>query len=170
MVSRAEGGRRVKEERHEAILRIVRDRVIGTQEQLAAALREAGFDVTQATVSRDIRELGLIKVPAPQGGYRYAMPPRSLPPDALGRAQRTFFEYVTDVRFSANLLLVKTLPGGAHVVAAAIDGLDLDEVVGTVAGDDAVLVVVTDGRDRPAPGAASRLFERFSGWRQGAPQ
>src|SRR5690606_14472483 len=116
------------------------------------------------------RELGLIKVPAPQGGYRYAMPPRSLPPDALGRAQRTFFEYVTDVRFSANLLLVKTLPGGAHVVAAAIDGLDLDEVVGTVAGDDAVLLVATDGRDRPAPGAASRLFERCSGWRQGAPQ
>lgn len=157
----------MKEERHEAILRIVRDRVVSTQEQLAAALRELGFEVTQATVSRDIRELGLIKVPSPGGGYRYAVPPRPLPPDALGRAQRTFYEYVTDIRFSGNLLLVKTVPGGAHVVAAAIDSLHLDEVVGTVAGDDAVLVVVTDGRENPVPGAVSQLFDRFTGWRQG---
>lgn len=157
----------MKEERHEAILRIVRDQSIGTQEQLAAVLRQSGFEVTQATVSRDIRELGLIKVPAPEGGYRYAVPPRPLPIDALGRAQRTFSEYVTDLRYSGNLLLVKTLPGGAHIVAAALDGLDLDEVVGTVAGDDAVLVVVTDGRERPAPGAVTRLFEQFTQWRQG---
>lgn len=154
----------MKEARHQAILRIVREVEIRTQEQLSEELRRAGFDVTQATVSRDIRELGLIKVATPGGEYRYSLPPHAAPTDALGRVQRTFREYVTEVAFSGNLLVLKTLPGSAPVVAAALDELQLPGVVGTVAGDDAVLVVAKDGAPQPASEAARQLLAQFQRW------
>ncbi len=154
----------MKEARHQAILRIVRELDVKTQEQLADELRRAGFVVTQATVSRDIRELGLVKVAAKQGEYRYSVPPDVSPADAFGRVQRTFREYVTNVAYSANLLVIKTLPGSAQVVAAALDALHLEGVVGTVAGDDAVLVVASDGHPHPAPGHATDLYEQFVSW------
>lgn len=154
----------MKEDRHQAILRIVREADVKTQEQLADELRRSGFVVTQATVSRDIRELGLLKVAAKQGEYRYSVPPDVAPADSLGRVQRTFREYVTDVAFSGHLLLIKTLPGSAQVVAAALDALHLEGMAGTVAGDDAVLVVAKDGRPEPAPGHATELYRRFLSW------
>lgn len=154
-----------KAERQRAILRIIRERSVGTQEELAALLSAEGFEVTQATVSRDIRELRLVKVASEGGGYRYAEPPASPPPDALGRAQRAFREFVVDVAFSGNLIVVKTLPGSAQVVAAALDELALEGVIGTVGGDDAILVVLADGRKEPPPGLPSRVYRTFLEWR-----
>ena len=154
-----------KAERHRAILRIIREQSVGTQEELAALLSREGFDVAQATVSRDIRELRLVKVADDVGGYRYAEPPTNPPSDALGRAQRAFREFVVDVAFSGNLLVVKTLPGSAQVVAAALDDLELEGVIGTVGGDDAILVVLADGRKEPPPGIASRVYNTFREWR-----
>lgn len=156
-----------KEERHRAILNIIREKPIGTQEELADELRRAGFAVAQATVSRDVKELRLVKVADDGGGYRYAVPPSALPPDALGRLQRAFRDYVVDVGFSGNLLLVKTLPGSAQVVAAALDSVEVEGIVGTVAGDDAILVVLADGRSQPPPGLPSRVYRTFQAWRQG---
>lgn len=155
-----------KEERHRAILSIIREKAVGTQEELVAELRRAGFAVAQATVSRDVRELRLVKVAGEGGGYRYAVPPSALPPDALGRVQRAFQDFVVDVAFSGNLLLVKTLPGSAQVVAAALDSVEIEGIVGTVAGDDAILVVVADGRSQPAPGLPSQVYRTFLTWRQ----
>jgi len=155
----------MKESRQQAILAIIRERDVRTQEELARALKERGIEATQATVSRDVRELGLIKVASKDGGYRYAVPPRPLPPDALGRVQRTFRDYVLDIAFSGSLLVLKTQPGSAMVVAAALDALNLEGVAGTIAGDDAVLVVAKDGRPEPAKGAASELYAQFLSWR-----
>ena len=155
----------MKDSRQQAILNIIREREVSTQEQLARALRESGFDVTQATVSRDIRELGLIKVASKSGEYRYATPPRPLAPDAVGRVQRTFRDFVRDIDFSGNLLVIKAQPGSAMVIAAAIDALELEGIAGTIAGDDAVLVVVKDGRPSPAPGTATELYRQFVSWR-----
>lgn len=155
-----------KEERHRAILNIIRDKVVSTQEDLAEELRRAGFAVAQATVSRDVRELRLVKVADDEGGYRYAIPPSAMPPDSLGRLQRAFRDYVVDVRFSGHFLLVKTLPGSAQVVAALLDSVEIEGVVGTVAGDDAILVVLADGRSQPPPGIPSQVYRTFQAWRQ----
>lgn len=156
----------MKESRQQAILSIIREYDVRTQEELAMELRARGFEVTQATVSRDIRELGVVKIASKDGGYKYAAPPSPLPPDALGRVQRTFQDYVKDVAFSGCLLVIKTHPGSAMVVAAALDALNLDGVAGTIAGDDAVLVVAKDGKPAPAEGAATELYERFLEWRR----
>jgi len=91
---------------------------------------------------------------------------RPLPPDALGRAQRTFRDFVKDIAYSGSLLVIKTQPGSAMVVAAALDDLNLEGVAGTIAGDDAVLVVAKDGKPAPAPGAATELYEQFLEWRR----
>ena len=156
----------MKESRQQAILSIIRESEVRTQEELARELRARGFEVTQATVSRDIRELGVVKVASKDGGYRYAAPPSPLPPDALGRAQRTFRDFVKDIAYSGSLLVIKTQPGSAMVVAAALDDLNLEGVAGTIAGDDAVLVVAKDGKPAPAPGAATELYEQFLEWRR----
>lgn len=155
----------MKEPRQQAILTIIREQDVRTQDQLAGELRARGFEATQATVSRDIRELGLIKVVSKDGGYRYAEPQGPLPPDALGRVQKTFHDFVRDIAFSGLLLVIKTQPGSAMVVAAALDALNLEGVAGTVAGDDAVLVVAKDGNPAPLDGAAKDLYEKFRAWR-----
>lgn len=156
-----------KEERHRAILSIIREKAVGTQEELAAELRRAGFDVAQATISRDVRELRLIKVAGEDGTYRYAAPPdESVPGDALGRVQRAFRDFVIHVAFSGHLIFLKTTPGSAQVVAAALDSVEIDGVVGTVAGDDAILVVLSDGQSQPPPGRPTELFRMFRSWKE----
>jgi transcriptional regulator of arginine metabolism len=143
----------VKIRRHEAIRRIIAERVVTTQEELAQALAAEGMEVTQATVSRDIRELGLVKVPD-EVGYRYAEPAPTLASDTLGRARRNFAEFVVGVERSGSLLVVKTSPGSANAVAASIDEVKLDNVAATLAGDDVLLIVVREpheeGRHRAA--------------------
>ena len=139
----------MKTQRHAAILRIVRRDTVGSQEQLRELLRADGFDVTQATLSRDIRELGLAKVAAPDGGSHYA------PPEGGGSGVRPHLEQLLPTMLvSAEgvgpLLVLKTTTGGAQALALALDGAGWNEVIGTIAGDDAILVIVRSERARRA--------------------
>lgn len=132
----------MKARRHGLILSIIKEKPIETQEALGAALKAEGVEVTQATLSRDIKELGLIKVPTPSGEYRYSLPLDRSFPDLLKRAERMFEGAVTSIDHTENLIMIKTTSGAAHGVAAALDDLDWNEVVGTIAGDDSILVIV----------------------------
>jgi len=133
----------VKSLRQAKIREIIMSKVISTQEQLAEELAAAGFSVTQATVSRDIKEMRLIKVSSPTGEYRYSLPP-SAPQhgDPVEMAKRIFANSVLSVDYSENLVLIRTLPGHAGAVGDAVDDLNWAGIVGTLAGDDTVLVVV----------------------------
>jgi len=143
----------VKAERHRLILSIIAQQAIETQDELVAALQAEQFQVTQATVSRDIKELRLAKVAMPDGRYRYALPGNFAEgdEDPMRRLQRAFEDYVQSVDAAGNLIVVKTEPGSAPLVAAAIDGLQLGEIAGTIAGDDTILVVVRDLQEKRLP-------------------
>lgn len=131
--------------RERAIRSIVSDRSVRTQSELVEALRERGIDASQSTVSRDVKRLGLVKVPADDGGYRYARPAEASPPaDARGRLRSAVDEFVTGVAEGRAILALKTPPGGADPVAAALDDADLDDVEATLAGDDTVFVLAAD--------------------------
>ena len=131
--TRADRERRIRE--------IIAHRAVGTQEELAAALRRQGLAVTQATVSRDIKRLGLVKVTMGDGHSRYVAPDRPSPIDVLRRLRHAATEYVLSVDAGEDLVVIRTLTGRANAVAAAIDEMRWDDVVGTVAGDDTILVV-----------------------------
>lgn len=134
----------MKLKRHAKIKEIIETGKIETQEDLANALRSEGIEVTQATVSRDIKEMMLMKVPDANGRYRYALPtaPASnVPPE---RITRVFRESVTNVLSSLCMVVLRTHPGTASSVAYAIDYMQWPEVLGTIAGDDTVFVAVAD--------------------------
>jgi len=124
------------------ILEVIENNVVETQEELVELLRESGINVTQATISRDIKELNLIKVPAAAGHYKYAMPFERGLGNALERLERMFKDSVLQVEDSENLIVIKMLPGTAQGLASIIDSLKWQEIIGTVAGDDTILVVV----------------------------
>ncbi len=128
--------------RHATIKEIIENNVIETQDDLAEALRKQAITVTQATVSRDIKELMLIKVPAGEGRYRYAFPVESNTAFLQPRMERIFQDSVIGIDHSSNIVVIKTLPGTAQAVAAAIDNTKWADIIGTVAGDDNILVVV----------------------------
>ncbi len=149
------GGAPTKGERQRAILELVRTSVIRTQDDLVGALRRRRLRVTQATVSRDIRDLGLLRV-HDERGPRYVAAAAELDPGAANaRVRRALSEHVHGIEFIDLLGLVHTAPGSASLVAAAIDGARFDELAGTVAGDDTVLII---SRSRPA---AQRLLLRL---------
>ena len=130
----------MKPKRHSSILDLVRTARIPSQEVLRELLAERGFEVAQATLSRDIRELGLVKVPDEDGGSVYTVPAHiTEPTPALSRLLPTRYLGCDGV---GNLMVVKTLTGGAQPVAAAIDWEEWPEVVGTIAGDDSILIVL----------------------------
>lgn len=129
--------------RHAKIKEIIDQQAVETQEELAEALRQHGIEVTQATVSRDIKELMLIKVPAGDGGYRYAFPSEQGLILSQSRMERTFRDSVTSIGASENIIVMRTLPGTAQAVAYTIDYVKWPEILGTVAGDDTIFVVVT---------------------------
>jgi transcriptional regulator of arginine metabolism len=142
----------MKIQRHAAILRVVRERRIESQDELREALAEEGFVVTQATLSRDIRELGLAKLADPQGGAYYAHPHRAaLRPD-LAQVLPTLLVSVDGV---GPLLVLKTASGSAGAVTEALDQAGWEEVMGTIAGDDTVLVITRSQKLRQA--IASRI-------------
>ncbi|MGI6035916.1 MAG: arginine repressor [Limnochordia bacterium] len=151
----------MKNVRQAAMLNIIRSKSIATQTELAEELRKRGISVTQATISRDIKELGLIKVADEGGAYRYVRPQRLGASDVLRRAQRAFTDYVVDVDYAGNLIVVKTLPGTAQAVAAALDDLAWPEVVGTVGGDDAILVIVRQEEAGPPYGPVKEVLARL---------
>ncbi|MCX7780233.1 MAG: arginine repressor [Negativicutes bacterium] len=128
--------------RHTKIKEIIERSVVETQEDLAEALRKEGIEVTQATVSRDIKELMLIKVPTGDGRYRYAFPPEQNVLLSQSRMERVFQDSILAIDYSVNIIVLRTPPGAAQVVAYTIDNAKWPEVIGTVAGDDTVLVVV----------------------------
>jgi transcriptional regulator of arginine metabolism len=131
--------------RRQAVLRevITRQRV-GGQDRLLAELRERGIRTTQATISRDLQEMGVVKARVEPGVYAYSF--EILNPASRDESSRRlkvlFADFVTDVRAAANLVVVRTSPGNANGVASLIDGLERPGILGTVAGDDTILVVV----------------------------
>lgn len=134
------------------VLRVIREKNIYTQDELARELAGLGIQATQVTLSRDMRELGLVKTAE---GYRHIAP--ETPDSDLSAALE---EYLQDVRVAQNLLVLRTPPGSASSLAVAIDKEELPEVVGTVAGDDTVLVVAPD--NSAADQLRSRLLQLIS--------
>lgn len=131
-------------ERTRKILRVIDRYRVGTQEELVTALQRDGIRVTQATVSRDIKRLGLVKIPTRDGGYRYALPSATIPTSPQATAQHlvgVMQEFATEIVTALDLVLVKTVRGGAPPVAQAIDDARWPEIAGTLAGEDTIIVV-----------------------------
>lgn len=148
----------MKPQRHSAILELVREQRIPSQEALRELLARRGIEVAQATLSRDIRELGLVKVPDESGGSFYTPPSGALEPSpTLARLLPVMYLGADGV---GNLLLVRTLVGCAQAVAAAMDREEWPDIVGSVAGDDTVLIVLRDADRRD--GVVRRL-EQMAG-------
>jgi len=156
----------LKQQRQQTIARLIGQHGVSNQPQLLVLLAGEGIHATQATVSRDLDELGVIKVRAPGGPSVYALPEletdRLVPFDQL---RRVLGEWVGEVAVAGNLVMLRTPPGCAHVVASALDRSGLDGLLGTVAGDDTMLCVAADG----TPGAelADRLRD-LAGLRTGS--
>ena len=150
----------MKQLRQRAIRDLVEQRPIRTQQELAAALRERGFRTTQATISRDVAELGLVKV-ARDGTRAYAIPPRLREADASGeeRVRLLMHDVPVEIRDAGSILVLKTLPGSAHPLAAAIDRARWPEVVGSIAGDDTVFLAFSD---RGSLGRVRRRLEELA--------
>ena len=134
-----------KPQRQHRILRILEEQPVSSQAQLVQMLEGAGIVATQATVSRDLEELGAVKVRIPGGAMAYAIPEhakeRAAPDDHL---RRVMGEFVVEVSHSANVVVLRTPPGSAHVVASALDRSGLPDVLGTVAGDDTIILVCSE--------------------------
>lgn len=139
----------MRHSRQSKILEIIRNQNIDTQERLAAKLNAAGFKVTQATVSRDIKDLGLIKVPGPGGRSIYAPSPKGQTGDDE-RFRKILRETVTDIRAAENLLVIRTLSGCANAAAEAIDNIAPECVLGTLAGDNTIFAAVDSKENVPA--------------------
>ena len=132
----------MKTHRQSRVKEIVERLVIRTQDELADALRSEGIDVTQATVSRDIKEMLLVKVPTGDGSYRYAFPSNNNVTVSVARLEKTFQDSVLSVNCSGNIIVLRTLPGTAQAVAYVLDNVRWPEIIGTVAGDDTIFLVV----------------------------
>lgn len=132
----------MKERRQQAILDIIARQEVETQEQLLLALKELGFHCTQATISRDIKELQLVKELSPTGSYRYVVSDRKGRGERDERLRNIFREGVVSVAAAQNLVVVKTMPGLANAAAAALDRMEIANLVGTLAGDDTALLIM----------------------------
>lgn len=136
----------MKSARQIAILEIIAERAVETQEELADALRKRGFQVTQATVSRDIKELRLVKVLSANGAYRYATSDKN--ENSLNeRLIRMFSETVVSISSAYNQIIIKTLSASASIAAETIDSLQWPEILGTIAGENTILMIVRSIED-----------------------
>ena len=144
----------MKNARQTAILSIIEQNDIETQEELAGKLRDMGIVVTQATVSRDIKELRLLKVLSGSGGYKYATADKA-EHGLSERFVRMFRDSVLSINFAGNIVVVKTLAGSANAAAEAIDSMHLPEILGTMAGDNTILVIVQNEAE------AAQAVKRF---------
>ena len=133
----------MKDKRHMKIKEIVSQREIETQEELVQALEEAGYGATQATVSRDIKELQLIKVVGSHGRYKYAIPITAASV-SLETLQRKLSDVFVSMARANNLLIIKVLPGNAHSIGAMLDSIQIEGLLGTIAGDDTLLLITAD--------------------------
>lgn len=133
----------MKYTRHSKILQIIENKEIETQEELSEELRKLGLNVTQATVSRDIKELRLIKSLTKDGKYKYATL-QNQENILSDRLVKIFKNSVVSIDYAGNIIVIKTLTGSAQAAAATIDAVDLDDAVGTIAGDDTIFIVIRD--------------------------
>lgn len=136
----------MKNSRHTRILEIIGENVIETQDDLIAKLRESGYPVTQATVSRDIKQLGLVKTAAKNGGYQYTVA-RSDSAGNESKLKNIMRETVLSAQNAENIVVIKTYSGMANAAAAAVDALSGDAIVGSIAGDDTIFIVVKNDED-----------------------
>ena len=137
----------MKSKRQTMILEIIAQQEIETQNQLMEALQNLGVRSTQATISRDIKELRLIKTLAPDGAYRYAAPPREEAAEPDTRLERIFRECVIRLDTAQNIVVIHTLPGLANAAASALDKMELPHLVGTIAGDDTAFLAMRSVAD-----------------------
>jgi transcriptional regulator of arginine metabolism len=157
-----------KTARHARIVDLIRARAVRSQTELADLLSVSGIQVTQATLSRDLEELGAVKVRGTDGGpAAYLIPEEGKPPmrpaeQAPARLVRLLRELLTGTDYSGNLVVLRTPPGAAQFLASALDKSGLPEVVGTIAGDDTILVVARERTDGAAAGEA--LVQKLSAW------
>ena len=140
----------MKSQRQAKILEIISTTNVETQEQLLQELEEAGFRSTQATISRDIKELRVVKELTSLGTYRYTTSAKELPATFSNRLNTIFRECVTGYDYAQNLVVIHTLPGLAAAAASAIDAMSMSVVLGTLAGDDTVFVVMRDSNSAAA--------------------
>ena len=135
----------IKQLRQREIRDLLAQRPIRTQQELATALRERGFRATQATISRDVAELGLVKA-SQEGVLTYVVPARVTEAESTGeeRLRALFHDLPVDIREAGLMLVLRTLPGSAHAIAAALDRTRWPEVIGSIAGDDTVFVAFSD--------------------------
>lgn len=136
----------MKNSRHTKILEIINENVIETQDDLIEKLRESGFAVTQATISRDIKQLGLVKTATKSGGYKYTASKTEVSGNEI-KFKNIMKETVLSAQNAENIVVVKTYSGMANAAAAAMDALAADEIVGSIAGDDTIFVVVRTDED-----------------------
>lgn len=134
----------MKSIRHSKILELIKEYPFDTQEDLQAKLKECGFNVTQATVSRDIRELGIIKSVGSDGVYKYRAVTKDEMNDGSGKFSVILRQAVSKVACANNLIVVKTHTGMGSAAGAAVDSMQLDGVIGTLAGDDTLLIIAND--------------------------
>jgi len=132
----------MKGKRQQEILYIIQQEAIETQEQLLEALRARGMNTTQATISRDIKQLHLVKELTPNGVYKYAVSQQKLDLNFAGRLRTILREGVTSSDVAQNIVVLKTMPGLASAAGAAIDGMDVPDLVGSLAGDDTVILIM----------------------------
>ena len=146
----------MKKNRHEAILALIEKEEVGTQDELLQKLNELGYKVTQATVSRDIKQLKLIKIPAKSGQYRYSCATKDTE-DRSGKYHSILTHSVTSVDYAGNIAVIKCYSGMAQAACAAVDSLNHENVVGTLAGDDTIFLLCKN------EGSAAALKEYISG-------
>lgn len=137
-----------KYQRRQILRHIVIERGIGDQHHMLDELKKQGIETTQATISRDLQEMGFVKIRMGPGDYKYELLEKTSEGAIWERLKLLFQNFVTEVRSTKNLILIKTSPGNANGVASLIDGLVHNGILGTVAGDDTILVVIDTDKNR----------------------
>ena len=130
----------MKSVRQMKIRELITGQIIETQDDLVESLRTAGLQVTQATVSRDIKEMQLVKVPIDDGKYKYSIPQETRT-HSISKLKRTLSDHFLHIDFTDNLVVMKCLPGTANAIGAMIDNMEWVEVMGTICGDDTILII-----------------------------
>ncbi len=134
----------MKRNRQEKLLELISRYEIDTQDELIERLRDHGFEVTQATISRDIRELKIAKMTTGKGTYRYVLPKQQPSSNANMKFTTTLMDSIVNVDHAQNIVVLKTYAGMAQAVAAGIDAMNMHQVLGSVAGDDTIMIVTRD--------------------------
>jgi len=138
----------VKTKRQRKIIELITERNVETQDELAALLEKEGFTVTQATISRDIRELNLTKSVSPDGGQKYSIAVSALG-GIYGKYLRVLSDGILKMEIAENILVIKTVSGMAMAVGAAVDAMSIENVVGCIAGDDTIMCIIKTKEDAP---------------------